>query len=159
MTVSRDFSELNVLRPQGARFGEVVSIALYAPEGAFFANELPFPSYDSLVGHSKRKSIHVPPSSNAYWNFTNLHSDLVTWCNTKGVCRENRIVLQSLLNRTVRWIHLYEVEATYSPGGRDLHCIQYFNALIGRDSGGHFVSIWNAPMETSTPHSHLHTVR
>lgn len=101
MTVkgNHDFSALNVIRPANARFGEVVCIELNI-QGHY-------------LGYSKRKSIHVPPSSNAYWNFMNLRSLVVAWSSLKGVPRDDRIAVHQILNLAVRHIHLKECMATY----------------------------------------------
>jgi hypothetical protein len=107
MSVNSDFSALNSLRPHDARFGEVVAIDLYV---SFVDPHAP----REFVGNTKRKSIHCPPSTNAYWNFVNLRTRLTEWFTLNGVSRRDRSQLVRLLNLGVRHIHLHEMEATYS---------------------------------------------
>jgi hypothetical protein len=105
MSVSNQFYELNPLRPANARFAEVTGINLTVtfPEGA-----------PIFVGFSKRKSIHVPASSNAYWNWVNLRTDLVRFVSERGLDRRDRIALQSALNDAIRKIHEISLRGAYS---------------------------------------------
>jgi hypothetical protein len=121
MTVSRDFSFLNILRPLTARFGEVVSIDLHID--------------GESLGYAKRKSIHVPPSSNAYWNYMTLRS-LVTADNSrKGRHRDDRIFLERAIHHAVSFIHSRECEATYDEQS-DLLKIQYYDLQIDKGPTG-----------------------
>lgn len=110
MTVSNDFSYLNSLRPANAVFGEVVSLELFV-DGLY--DQVSDQVRSSIIGRSKRKSIHVPPSSNAYWNFMNLRADFVRAASAVGMCREDRKAVVRLLNLSVRHIHYFELCQTY----------------------------------------------
>lgn len=151
MTVSLDFSELNALRPSHIRFGEVVSISLYWGKPPVSFDGSLFSRQSWLVGHSKRKSIHVPPSSNAYWNFVNLRSDLVEWFSEKGTCRRDRRTAVRLLNEAVRWIHRYEMDSCYNLERAPHGSHQYYNVLLCIDDCGWSASVWIASTNVGVP--------
>ncbi len=112
---SGQFYELNSLRPANASFGEVVSINLLVTDAAG-------QTYD--LGSSKRKSIHVPPSSNAYWNWMSLKADLTAWLSSNGVARPQRTVFYAALNEMVRTAHKISLVAHF--GSSTETVLQYF---------------------------------
>jgi len=119
--INADFSILNTLRPANAGFGEVVCIELRELDAWNSSNASTF------LGYSKRKSISVPPSSNAYWNWIGLRSLLVAWCSKRGITRQARLNLYQMLNDHVRAIHLYELEGAY---GHEHLAYQYWVIAI-----------------------------
>lgn len=118
MSVNTDFSSLNFLRPSDASFGEVVHISLYVAEGGGL----------TFIGDSKRKSVHVPPSSNAYWNFVGLRSALVQYFTREGVQRPLRTWMTAELRNIVEAVHKRELEATYSRF--DYVSVQYYDVVL-----------------------------
>ncbi len=117
MSVSTSFSELDLIRPSGARFGEVVNIELYVANG----------ESEDFIGSHKRKSIHCQPRVNAYWNFVGLRSELIQWFSREGVQRPLRSWMMKQLNLCVRVIHLRELEAAYEA---KYDSVQYYRAYI-----------------------------
>lgn len=117
MSVTTNFSELDLIRPTSARFGEVVNIELYVANGE---------SEDFIGGH-KRKSIHCQPRVNAYWNFVGLRSELIQWFSREGVQRPLRSWMVRQLNLVVRVTHLRELEACYEA---KYDSVQYYRAYI-----------------------------
>ena len=116
MPVSNSFQELNSLRPADARFGEVTCIHLFVTDVY---------GQTTSVEWSKRKSVHVPPSSNAYWNWMCLRAGLVRWCSERGITRRQRLALYESLNQAVRETHKISLMQTYAEGGETV--VQYFD--------------------------------
>lgn len=116
MTVSRNFSELNIHPNKGW----VTSIDLYDPYPLFGGS--------GHIGSSKRKSCHVPNSSNAYWNYVNLRSQVVAWESRQGIIRDDRRLFERALNGCVRFCH---AETIRSDNER-----QYFNVTRNSVFGG-----------------------
>lgn len=98
MAVTRDFSYLNSLRPAGARFGEVVAIALY------HVVEVDGMKVSSSFGYTKRKSIHVSPATNAYWNMMGLCAEINRFVT--GESNASRAVRREMKNGVVQAVHL-----------------------------------------------------
>ena len=128
MTVisSPKFHSLNSLRPANAGFGEVVSLELY------FQGE--------SLGYSKRKSIHVPPSSNAYWNFVGLRSFMVKHANEIGMGRHERNTIYQLIEICVRWVHESELKAVYQGEGKSK---QYYDIRIEETRDGYRATVYD----------------
>ena len=125
MSVSKSFYHLNTHRPTQAGFGEVTSIYL----NVYLGDQLGA----QFVGRSKRKSVHVPPSSNAYWNHANLRADLVAFCSERGIKRQTRLALYASLRQGVDNIHQRNLRETYSTAF-EANATQYFVLdLIVRD--------------------------
>lgn len=130
MSVTKSFYSLNCHRPQNVTFGEVTCIELYVTMGLNLR--------DRFVGISKRKSVHVPASSNAYWNFTNLRANLVAYCSERGVKRQTRKALYAALREGVEVIHRRNLRETYSTQFEG-EATQYFTLnLFVRDEVDHF---------------------
>ena len=110
------FNDLNTLRPADACFGEVVCIELYIN--------------GESRGYSKRKSIHVPPSSNAYWNFVGIRSLMVEYANELGIQRRQREALYHAIEMAVEWIHENELLAVYKMAGNS---VQYYDLNVTHD--------------------------
>jgi len=113
------YSELNDFRPANACYGEVVCIELYL-------------NGESL-GYSKRKSIHVPPSSNAYWNFVALRSLAVEYANKYGIERRVRDALYLTIDQAVRRIHENELKLAYLIAGDKTQ--QYYDLHLSVNPG------------------------
>jgi len=117
---SNQFYELNQLRPKGSSCGEVTSIDLFVTE------------HDScstyFITASKRKSIHVPPSSNAYWNWMNLRAELTAFASRKGYERKTRNALYAALNDAVRFTHKFSCIEHYTDEVED--ATQYFSIYL-----------------------------
>ena len=128
MTVisSPKFHSLNSLRPANAGFGEVVSLELYFQ--------------DESLGYSKRKSIHVPPSSNAYWNFVGLRSFMVKHANEIGMSRHERNTIYQLIEICVRWVHESELKAVYQGEGKSK---QYYDIRIEETRDGYRATVYD----------------
>lgn len=112
------FNELNALRPANAVFGEVVCIELYINGVS--------------RGYSKRKSISVPPSSNAYWNFVGLRSVMVEYANEFGIQRRHREALYTVLERAIAWVHENELKAMFGFDNRN--SVQYYDLNVVHES-------------------------
>jgi hypothetical protein len=106
MSVSQvNFQALNDLRPANAVFGEVTCIELHVQT---------LSDMDPVfLGYTKRKSIHVPPSSNAYWNYFNLQALVTAFCSERGIVREDRKALYASLRNMVRRIHRHSLVEAY----------------------------------------------
>jgi len=148
MSVSNDFSVLNVLRPKNATHAEVVSIELrYAQYGWNLTRE----EWDLVdaeyLGYSKRKQFRSQPGVNAYWNFVNLRSLVTQLCTREGLSRQTRSVLYEQLNMIVRKLHLYELESTY--GHRDAVSHQYYVVTLSRHSHGR-ICFWTVTVRETT---------
>lgn len=113
--LSNQFYELNPLRPADAAYGEVTCIELHVTD---WSGRVDF------LGYSKRKSIHVPPSSNAYWNWMCLRADLTRYCSERGFHRGLRSSLYAALNDGVRNIHRISCIDAYTGG---YEASQYFD--------------------------------
>lgn len=144
MSVSNDFSILNSLRPANAESGEVVCIELRYMEvhQASSAKAEITPVTTHTLGYSKRKSISVPASSNAYWNLMNLRALVTEFCSEKGINRETRSFLYSTLNKVVRKIHLYELEASYGHTNNVSHQYYFVTILHITKLNGKPSNIW-----------------
>lgn len=117
---STQFLELNALRPAKASWGEVTSINLRVtlPDGITYS-----------IGESKRKSVHVPPSSNAYWNWMALRAELTRFYSSNGVERQIRNVLNASLKEAVRCIHKISLEEHYGTQC-PMEAVQYFDLTL-----------------------------
>jgi hypothetical protein len=98
----------------------VVHISLYVAEHGGL----------TLIGDSKRKSIHVPPSSNAYWNFVGLRSALVQYFTREGIQRPLRTWLMKELRTIVEAVHRYELMATYDNNDPEFQSVQYYDVVL-----------------------------
>jgi len=141
MSVSNDFSVLNVLRPKDAVYGEVVCIELRHASYTWDSTREEWNLRDAeYLGYSKRKQLMSQPGVNAYWNFVNLRSLVTQLCSRKGLSRQTRSFLYGQLNMIVRKIHLYELETTY--GHRDAVSHQYYVVTLAEhgpvDGSHHF---------------------
>lgn len=136
------FSQLNHLRPANAGFGEVTSIRLvYSINRGEWD---PLQTERFVLGHTKRKSIHVPPSSNAYWNEMALRSLLTELFTREGVDRSQRQVLRASLRSAVMQIHQHSLCQAYGWGdakvdhevypmfcfGDWANCTQYYDLIL-----------------------------
>jgi hypothetical protein len=118
------FDSLNSLRPANASFGEVVSIDLFLK--------------GKHLGGSKRKSIHVPASSNAYWNWMTLRSVVTrSFRENPELTGDDRQVVRKLLKGLVKWIHESELKLTYFS---DLAPVQYYEIHFERLGRAHFLA-------------------
>jgi predicted HD phosphohydrolase len=95
-------------------FGEVVGITLRGFD-------------DCIIDFTKRKSIHVLPSSNAYWNYMAIQASVKRYLRAQApqTFDRNSSLVRRAISSMVHTIHLREVEATYSQDG---HMAQYYTA-------------------------------
>jgi hypothetical protein len=120
MSVIINFAHLNLLRPANARFGEVVCFEL------FFRDE--FGAVESL-GYTKRKSIHVPPSTNAYWNWKGVEAMITQLSSRKGFRRVTRSYLYQRANELVEKTYIDELDRTYNDQSA-VRPVQYYSMYI-----------------------------
>lgn len=118
------FDSLNSLRPANAAFGEVVCIELFIDWKS--------------IGYSKRKSIHVPASSNAYWNWMTLRSVVTkAFRGNPELSGDDRQVVRKMLKGLVKWVHESELTTTFHS---DLPSVQYYDVHLERLSRGHWLA-------------------
>ncbi|DAD51437.1 hypothetical protein QIK53_gp1 [ssRNA phage Esthiorhiza.2_40] len=139
MSVNSYFSSLNDFRPARASFGEVVSIKLVSIESIKDHESGIWRNLDNDLAWTKRKSIHVPASSNAYWNWMALRSAVTRYCAISGHSTVTTCYLQSRVKEVVMEIHRRELMATYHNQGRS---IQYYTAFIREDVSGQPIMGW-----------------
>jgi hypothetical protein len=138
MAVTRDFSQLNAYRPKDATFGEVVAISLYV--SLHNPGNLESVAWES-VGYTKRKSIHVPPSSNAYWNAMALFAEINRYipgedAASRGIRRE----LKECVCKVVKLVHERELVATYDASCH-LKSFQYYEVFLTASHLGWHVDV------------------
>lgn len=102
--MSVQYRFLDQFRPRDASFGEVVGIQLIHSFG--YGNE-------KVVDFSKRKSIHVAPSANAYWNYMNLTVSASRLLKSSRYSADQTKSLRRDFVRAIGNIHLYALERAY----------------------------------------------
>lgn len=102
--MSVQYRYLDQFRPTDASFGEVVGIQLVHSLGY---------GVSKVVNFTKRKSIHVPPSANAYWNYMNLTVSVTKLLKNERYSPDMRKSLRRDFIRAIGNIHLYALERAY----------------------------------------------
>ena len=136
---SLNFLALNTFFPnKGRKIGEVVAISVLVERASPLSG---VKTWDAIA-YSKRKSIHVPVSSNAYWNWVNLRSEMVADFSLQGTSRADRDTLLALVNKAIRRVY-YRLGNELTEGGHVGQVNQYFQFILsqGEPTGNWYCTV------------------